>query len=61
MKWEYKIVDLSQGDWFGNSSSKGDGSLKGLSTQEALNKLGSDEWELIAIHDSDLYLKRPAR
>jgi hypothetical protein len=61
MKWEYKIVELAPGEWFGNASSKGDESLRGLKTLEVLNKLGNEEWELVSIHDSDLYLKRPVR
>lgn len=38
-EWEYKIVDLSDGGLFGSSEKV---------TEETLNKLGNQGWELAA-------------
>lgn len=48
--WEYKIVDLSDGGLFNSSKT---------SSEEALNKLGDQGWELAALTESNTVERAP--
>jgi hypothetical protein len=50
-KWEYKVVNFyTEEDWTKDSIKK---------WERLLNKYGAERWELVSIHDSLAYFKRP--
>lgn len=52
MRWEYKVIDLNTFTWTT--------SARASESQDLLNQLGKEGWELVAVETIYFYFKRAA-